>query len=208
MARAISNQVERTPTRDRLLQATSDLLGERDTLDISLMEIAARSGLTHGLVKYHFGGKEGLLLALLERDASKALDQLARLVEADMAPLAKLELHIRGVIDVYFRFPYINRLINHLQCSPENARELSRIFMEPLRKYQSIMIEDAIEHGDIKSVDPTFFYYSAIGSCEFFFHSRNTLPFFAGYDEIDLGIKSAYADHVINLLLNGLKIAK
>ncbi|AEG51514.1 regulatory protein TetR [Sphingobium chlorophenolicum L-1] len=197
----------RVAARERLLDATSALLGERDTLDISLNEIAARSGLNHGLVNYYFKGKEGLLLALLERDAARALNELEHLVGQDMPPLTKLELHIRGVINVYFRYPYINRLINVLQSgNADMARELARIFIAPLQKFQARIIDECRRAGDIGVVDPTLFYYTVIGACEFLFHSRNTLPHLSGPPEITSKLKEDYADHLVRFLLDGLKI--
>ncbi|WP_176593098.1 MULTISPECIES: TetR family transcriptional regulator [Sphingobium] len=196
----------RVAARERLLDATSALLSERDTLDISLSEIAVRSGLNHGLVNYYFRGKEGLLLALLERDAAKALHNLEYLVVQDVAPLKKLELHIRGVINVYFRYPYINRLINVLQSgNAETARELARIFIAPLQQYQARILDECRQAGDITSVDTNLFYYTVIGACEFLFHSRSTLPFLSGPPEITPALKDAYADHLVRFLLDGLK---
>lgn len=196
----------RVAARERLLDATSALLSERDTLEISLNEISARSGLNHGLVNYYFGGKEGLLLALLERDAARALDQLEHLVGQQIVPLRKLELHIRGVINVYFRYPYINRLINRLQSgNADTARELARIFIAPLQKYQGMIIDECRGAGEITHVDPHLFYYTVIGACEFLFHSRNTLPYLPGPSEITPDLKDAYADHLVRTLLNGLK---
>ena len=206
MARTILAFTERVPTRDRLLQATSELLSERDTLDVSLMEIAARSGLTHGLVKYHFGGKEGLLLALLERDATKAINALTKLVNSDIPPLLKLEFHVRGVIKTYFTFPYINRLINYLQYSDENAEKLANIFVMPLRKYQLQILEECYKNNSIKRVDPACFYYSTIGSCELIFHSRKTFKFLNEFSDLDENIINNYSNHVVNIMLNGLKI--
>lgn len=196
----------RSGARERLLDATSELLGERDTLELSLMEISARSGLNHGLVKYYFGGKEGLLLALLERDASKALQGLAALVATEMPPRRKIELHIRGVINTYFRFPYINRLINMLQSSSaDNARELSRIFIIPLRDHQATILDEARKAGVIRDVDATFFYFTVIGACDFLFHSRSTLPFISGSSEVTAALKDDYAGHLVKFVIDGVR---
>jgi AcrR family transcriptional regulator len=197
----------RVAARERLLDATSALLSERDMVEISLSEISTRSGLNHGLVNYYFRGKEGLLLALLERDAAKALLDLEYLVNQPFPPLKKLELHIRGVINVYFRYPYINRLINALQSgNVDTARELARIFISPLQQYQARIIEECRQAGEIVQVDPTLFYYTMIGACEFLFHSRSTLPFLPGPPEITPALKDAYADHLVRFFLDGLKV--
>ncbi len=62
---------KRTPERDvapmnataaKLLVAAGDLMIERNSTDISLSDIAEKSGVNSALVKYHFGNKDGLLL--------------------------------------------------------------------------------------------------------------------------------------------------
>jgi AcrR family transcriptional regulator len=51
----------------RLLQAAAQLIAEKGYERTSLIEIAAKSGYSHGLVTLRFGSKEGLLRALFDR---------------------------------------------------------------------------------------------------------------------------------------------
>ena len=43
---------------------------ERASIEVSLSDIAQKSGVNAALVEYQFGNKDGLLLALLARDAA------------------------------------------------------------------------------------------------------------------------------------------
>lgn len=191
---------------DRLLAALGDLLTWRDTLEFSLIEVARRAGVNHALVGYHFGGKEGLLLALLERSAASALRSLEKLVAAELPGIDKIRLHIHGVLGVYHRHPYINRLVNTLQCgSDANARQLADIFILPLRRYQAALLEQASREGAIVAVDPSLFYYMLIGACDFLFQSRRTLPHVIGVDSISEEMKRAYADQLVRILSDGLR---
>ena len=49
-------------TAEKLLVAASELMIERASIEVSLSDIAQKSGVNAALVKYHFGNKDGLLL--------------------------------------------------------------------------------------------------------------------------------------------------
>src|SRR6478672_9654863 len=81
-------------TAEKLLVAASELMIERASIEVSLSDIAQKSGVNAALVKYHFGNKDGLLLALLARDAETEIAQLEYLISQPITPTEKLRLHI------------------------------------------------------------------------------------------------------------------
>jgi len=54
------------PTARRLLAAAQDILAERGYSELTMTAIAQVSGVNRALVSYYFGGKAGLLAALVE----------------------------------------------------------------------------------------------------------------------------------------------
>jgi AcrR family transcriptional regulator len=63
----VPTQAERrSATRTALLEAASQLFAERGVHDSTVDAIAMRAGRTSGALYDHFGGKEGVLFALLE----------------------------------------------------------------------------------------------------------------------------------------------
>src|SRR3981081_959801 len=81
--------VGRNTTAEKLLVAASKLMIERSSIDVSLSDIAQKSGVNAALVKYHFGNKDGLLLALLARDAATEIAQIEYLLAQPIHPSAK-----------------------------------------------------------------------------------------------------------------------
>ena len=90
-------------TAAKLLKAAGELMTERNSIDISLSELAKKSGINAALVKYHFGNKDGLLLALLARDSQSEIENLDYLMRQPITPTEKLKLHIAGIIKAYYR---------------------------------------------------------------------------------------------------------
>ena len=59
----------RKDPRDLLVDATLRLLVTRPVAGVSVRDIAAEAGVNHGLVHRHFGSKDGLIKAAVERAA-------------------------------------------------------------------------------------------------------------------------------------------
>src|ERR1700745_1672456 len=140
----------RNTTADRLLVAASELMIERNSIDMSWSDIAQKSGVNPALVKYHFGNKDGLLLALLARDAATEMDNLEYLLAQRISPTAKLKLHIGGIIRAYWRFPYMNRLIHYLlhESSAESANAGSKFFSAPLLDFHRRLLGGGVAAGE------------------------------------------------------------
>src|ERR1700759_1885888 len=155
-------------TADKLLVAASELMIERSSIEVSLSDIAQKSGVNAALVKYHFGNKDGLLLALLARDAATEMAQLEYLLAQPMAPTAKLKLHIAGIIRAYHQFPYMNRLIHYLlhESSAEAADEGSKFFVAPRLDFHRRLLAEGSKAGEFRNIDPGLFYTSRIGACD------------------------------------------
>ena len=54
------------PTAKRILAAAQDILAERGYAELTMTAIAQQSGVNRALVSYYFGGKAGLLAALVD----------------------------------------------------------------------------------------------------------------------------------------------
>ena len=193
-------------TKDRLIAAARDLMIERNAVDFSLQDVANRSGLNSALVKYHFGNKDGLLLAILERDAGHAVMQMKRLAALEISATAKLEAHIKGVIETYYRYPYLNRLV-HLtmhERGEEEAGKVATFFVEPLVAFQRELLDKGVASGEFKRVDPIFFYHAVVGACEHLFSSRLAMRRVFGAEDINDDLCRRYTASVVDLVCRGL----
>nr|WP_047167508.1 TetR family transcriptional regulator [Sphingomonas sp. Y57] len=197
---------QKLSARDSLLQAAGELMNERDTLDISLGEISARAQANSALVKYYFGNKHGLLLALIERDVVKSLVQLEHLVESDISPVEKMRIHIAGLINTYFRSRYLNKLLFMLlrESTPEQGQEISDRLVKPAADAQRRILEEGLAKGQFRPVDPMLFYFTVIGACDQLFTAGFALKFVFGKDELDEDVKRDLIAHTTSVLLAGI----
>jgi AcrR family transcriptional regulator len=189
-------------TADKLLVAASALMIERASIEVSLSDIAQKSGVNSALVKYHFGNKDGLLLALLARDAETEVAHLEYLLAQPITPTEKLKLHIAGIIRAYHRFPYMNRLIHYLlhETSAQAAEQVSRFFVAPLLDFHRRLLSQ----GEFRKVDPVLFYTSLIGACDHLFFGRQTMSRASGVGPITDEVCRQYIRHMEALLCGGI----
>ena len=196
----------RNATAEKLLVAASELMIARQSIDVSLSDIAQQSGVNAALVKYHFGNKDGLLLALLARDAATETANLEYLLAQPIAPTLKLKLHIAGIMKAYYRFPYMNRLIHLLlhESSAEAADEVSKFFVAPLLEFHRRLLAEGVKTGEFRNIDPVLFYTSLIGACDHLFFGRQALSRAVGVGPVTDEVCRDYVAHIETMLLGGI----
>jgi AcrR family transcriptional regulator len=199
-------QPQQSITAAKLLKAAGELMTERNSIDISLSELARKSGINAALVKYHFGNKDGLLLALLARDSQSEIENLDYLLRQPISPTEKLKLHIAGIIKAYHRFPYLNRLIHRLlyESNETAAKEVSRFFARPVFEFQRRVLDEGVEAGEFRKVDPMLFYVSLIGACDHLFHGRTAMSPALGIGGVTDEVRRRYVAHMTELICGGI----
>jgi AcrR family transcriptional regulator len=196
----------RNATAEKLLVAASELMIARSAIEVSLSDIAQQSGVNAALVKYHFGNKDGLLLALLARDAATEVANLEYLLAQPISPTAKLKLHIGGIIRAYHRFPYMNRLIHYLlhESSQEAADEVSKFFVAPLLDFHRRLLAEGIAAREFREIDPVLFYTSLIGACDHLFFGRHAMSRAIGVGPVTDEVCRQYITHMEALVCGGI----
>jgi AcrR family transcriptional regulator len=112
--------------REQLLDATKAIAGDHGFHAISIEAVARRAGITRPVVYGHFGDLPGLLEALVEREAARALAQLAALLPGELEDGAARDQLLRA-LEGYLRAvaadPGTWRLV---LMPPEGAPEVLR----------------------------------------------------------------------------------
>ena len=172
-----------------------------------MSDIAQKSGVNAALVKYHFGNKDGLLLALAgarcrDRGGASRISAGA----TDCADRETQAAYCGGIIRAYHQFPYMNRLIHYLlhESSAEAADEVSKFFVAPLLDFHRRLLAEGIKAGEFRNIDPVLFYTSLIGACDHLFFGRHAMSRATGVGPVTDEVCRQYIRHMEALICGGM----
>ena len=96
---------------DDLLDALRETLQEKLHSELTLKEIADRAGTSPEMIRYYFGGKDGLIMALLKQTAdrfARCMDELdATILDELGSPVARI---LRMLFDFYLAERHVTRV--------------------------------------------------------------------------------------------------
>lgn len=194
-------------TKDLLLDTAAAILSERSRIDVTLSELGERSGMNTALVRYYFGNKSGMMMALTERTLNNAMAQLDKVFALDIPADEKLTLHIKGTINTYFDYPFINRLMHSLGTleNGKYEKEIANKFARPIMEFQRKVLKDGEAQGLFRKVDPKLLSFHIAGACDYLFHNLAYLNELHGIDEVSEEIKQSYGEQVSRIIIQGIR---
>jgi AcrR family transcriptional regulator len=132
---------EERPVRERLIQATRDLLTEgTDLHELSIRQIARRAHVNSAMINYYFQTKEKLMtLAIQEIIQTLASTAEANYREAGTSPYERIKQRGREVVHFIVQHPGMSKVIM-LQALEhphpnDTMAEIARLLEDNLREY-------------------------------------------------------------------------
>lgn len=101
-------------SRERILAAATELFSTRGYAGAGVDRLAQRSGIAKTAIYYHFGNKEGLLAAVLERAATQWIDAIQAASRQAGEPLERLDRALAGMRAMLEERPWIYKLFQIL----------------------------------------------------------------------------------------------
>lgn len=101
-------------SRERILAAATEVFSTRGYAGAGVDRLAERSGIAKTAIYYHFGNKEGLLAAVLERAATQWIDAIQTAASQGGDPLQRLDRALAGMRAMLEERPWIYKLFQIL----------------------------------------------------------------------------------------------
>ncbi len=97
-------------TKQKLFDASMELIGERGAAGVTVDEIAAAAGVSKGTVYYNFGSKSDLIAQLLRHGVDILMARLLSVKDESVDPLAAMDEMIGQAMDFMAEYPSFARL--------------------------------------------------------------------------------------------------
>jgi AcrR family transcriptional regulator len=120
-------------SRERLLDAAIELIAERGYSASSVEALCRRADVAKTALYWHFGSKEGLLAAAVERVANAWIEEIQKSVYLARDPAQRLERAFEGLRRMVEARPQILRLLlavanERAEVAPETRLRLRHVF--------------------------------------------------------------------------------
>jgi TetR/AcrR family transcriptional regulator len=188
--------------RDAVLATARRLVKEHPPARVTISLIAREAGVDPALVRYYFGDRGSLLLAV----ADSMLQATPRPMSGDAEPAALIENSIRQTARFTSSTKHIHRLmVDELadSKSSEVARRLGEMNRGAVDAFAGLLAKDG--GATLRDVNPMLFHVALLGLFDFFTSAepvvRHMVP--EGTDMAELA--RAYEDFVADLVLNGIR---
>ncbi len=143
-------------THEQILYAAEKVFAEKGFDGARVKDIAARVGVTHAVVHYHFRTKRDLYRAVVDRMVGELVDLATSIPREPIDPGPKLERFFYGFFDFAVRHPSFARLAN-LETGQGDQHYLLDLVREHLAPWYAKarrFIVAGIAAGVFRPVDP------------------------------------------------------
>lgn len=190
-------------TRERILAAALDLFSELSFDGATTREIAARAGVTQGLLNYHFSSKDELWRAAVDglyAELGQALDSRAEgLRGVDALTVAKLLM--REFIYFSATHPQLHRIITQ-ECKSDGPRMdwMVERHIRPRYEQATALFTQLVSAGHVPDIPVAHLYYILTGAGPTMFVLAPECRRLSGLDPDAPEVVEAHADAVLSLL--------
>jgi TetR/AcrR family transcriptional regulator len=195
-------------TREALLAAGAALFAERGYEGVPVHAIARRAGVNKAMISYHFGGKRGLYLAILNAAFGEVVPRVEGLATSP-GPAPELLRQLIAVVGdaATQRYPHFPAMM--LREVLTGGKRLDPAVVDKPRRVLAAVqriVERGVRDGAFRPVDPLLTHLSLVGSLVFFFATAGFRQrvLAGGRLGIEPPAAAAYVQHIQDLITHGL----
>lgn len=192
-------------TKAQILDAAEEEFARFGFSGAKTEAIAAKTGVTKAMIYYHFGNKEALYKAVIQRPAADFVSAFGNLELETMPPEEALKTVIRVAIAHEISHPHYGRVLLHEAMQNQGQYFHLTGWINPINRVVAV-VERGIQSGDFRPVDPFLTVNHIMGICTFYFNAqanmRNVQPDFEWFTPEAI---EHFTESAIAMVLAGIK---
>ncbi len=200
------NQSSSTP--EILLEVGQRLFAERGYAASSVRDITSAGGANLGAVTYHFGSKDALYQAVLERALGPLRETIAATAHLTGPALDRIEAVLRAMFAYLSGHPELPRLIVQQLAAGTELPPVVAATMQANIGVMTGLIREGQRQGTIRKGDPQLLALSFGGQPIFLALIGHALKQAVGLDPTDRAAREGLVDSVVGLVRAGLQSTK
>ena len=197
-------------TRDRLLFAARQLFAERGFASASVRAITHAAKANLGAVTYHFGSKDRLRDAVLDRLFGEMGDRLTAAARTPGPARERLARIVQSIFGFFAANPDAPRLLTHIVATsggvPGNAVFPPEIVAHQRRVLQAIteVVREGVAAAELRAVDPLLVAFSIMSQSVWFAIVRHQIAAMSGVPFDRPEMASTVERHITEVVTRGL----
>ncbi len=209
---AIDKQKNPTPTRNS--EATKNQILDAAEAEFAVTglsaarteAIAAQTGVTKAMIYYYFQNKEALYRAVLERCFTESLEMMEQLQLDCLPPDAALVRLLAEILSCMSENPHMGSILT-LEAVQNKGKYYPIQLGELLYGTIIRILEQGIELGVFRQVEPRHTAVNIIGACTFYFTAQENLKYlWQGKRMLSKEQLQSHARESINLIMAGVRV--
>jgi TetR/AcrR family transcriptional regulator len=175
-------------TEQKILDAAEMVFIEEGLSGARMQQIADRAGINKAMLHYYFRSKDKLFQLIFVQKMGEFIPKVeAALQEKDKTAIEKMDIFVDAYLHMLRRNP---RLPMFILATLNRNPEFAKAIKVPVGKKVVALLEEEMNKGNIKRVDPYQFMLTVIGMCIFPFVAR---PIFSQA----FGVEKENYDHML-----------
>lgn len=200
-------------TTEKIVESAIALFGKKGIETTSIRDIAELANVNPSLISYHFGGKSGLFLAVMEklgRDELEVMDRILKKPENSEEFTLRLKMFLDELVDVHFRRPALSVVMSHFfeQSEPESFEIFNNIYMRIYRRMIAFLEEGQDQGFTNPNIVPLHLANILVAGVGEIFRKREFHKSILDTDYSQPEVRQSLVSSIFELCVNGFVKAK
>lgn len=198
-------------TNQKIFEAAVQLFGKKGIEGVSVREIADHAQVNPSLISYHFGGKDGLIRAIIENIGKSDQELIERILKKpqDFAEFKlRLRLFIEELVEVHQARPELSLIVAYFdeKANHENQDLFDNVYLKIFNRIISFF-DAARELGFAnKKINSIHMTHMLLGGIADIYRMRRCHKFYLNLDYNDPKVRRTLIDSIYELCISGFAV--